>query len=85
MHLAQKDLLLKEGTIVDVTLIAAPPSTDNKDGKRALEIRQSQEGKKLVFRDEGTWRSTQRAMSPMLHKLMHYCMGKKNGDKCEKF
>ena len=33
-HLAEKGLLLREGTIVDAALIAAPPSTKNKDGKR---------------------------------------------------
>jgi IS5 family transposase len=33
-HLAEKGLLLREGTMVNATLIAAPPSTKNKDGKR---------------------------------------------------
>jgi IS5 family transposase len=33
-HLAAKGLMMREGTIVDATLIAAPPSTKNKDGKR---------------------------------------------------
>ena len=32
-HLAERGLLLREGTIVDATLIAAPPSTKNKTGK----------------------------------------------------
>jgi IS5 family transposase len=32
--LAEKGLLLREGTMVNATLIAAPPSTKNKDGKR---------------------------------------------------
>lgn len=31
-HLAEKGLLLREGTIVDATLIAAPPSTKNQTG-----------------------------------------------------
>ena len=30
-HLAEKGLMMREGTIVDATLIAAPPSTKNKD------------------------------------------------------
>ena len=30
-HLASKGLVMREGTIVDATLIAAPPSTKNKD------------------------------------------------------
>jgi IS5 family transposase len=31
-HLAEKGLMIREGTIADATLIAAPPSTKNKDG-----------------------------------------------------
>jgi hypothetical protein len=33
-----------EGTIVDATLIAAPPSTKNKDDKRDPEMHQSKKG-----------------------------------------
>lgn len=40
-HLAEKGLFLREGTIVDATLIAAPPSTKNKTGKRDSEMHQS--------------------------------------------
>lgn len=32
--LAEKGLMLREGTIVDATLIAAPPSTKNREGKQ---------------------------------------------------
>ncbi len=39
-HLTAKGLLLREGTIVDATLIAAPPSTRNKAGKRDPEMHQ---------------------------------------------
>jgi len=38
-------LLLREGTIVDATLIAAPPSTKNLSGKRDPEMHQSKKGK----------------------------------------
>lgn len=38
IHLAQKGLLLKEGTVVDATIIAAPSSTKNRDGKRDPEM-----------------------------------------------
>lgn len=48
-HLAEKGLLLREGTIVDATLIAAPPSTKNKDGKRDPEMHQSKKGKQWYF------------------------------------
>lgn len=43
-HLAEKGLMMREGTIVDATLIAAPPSTKNKDGKRGPEMHQSKKG-----------------------------------------
>lgn len=36
--------MMREGTIVDATLIAAPPPTKNKDGKRDPEIHQSKIG-----------------------------------------
>jgi IS5 family transposase len=48
-HLAEKGLLLREGTIVDATLIAAPPSTKNKAGKRDPEMHQSKKGKQWHF------------------------------------
>jgi IS5 family transposase len=48
-HLAEKGLLLREGTIIDATLIAAPPSTKNKDGKRDPEMHQSKKGKQWYF------------------------------------
>jgi IS5 family transposase len=37
-HPAEKGLMMREGTIVDATLIAAPPSTKNKDGERDPEM-----------------------------------------------
>src|SRR5471030_1644951 len=40
-HLASKGLTMREGTIVDATLIAAPPSTKNRDGERDPEMHQS--------------------------------------------
>ena len=48
-HLAAKGLLLREGTIVDATLIAAPSSTKNKAGKRDPEMHQSKKGKQWYF------------------------------------
>jgi hypothetical protein len=38
--LAEKDLMMREGTIVEATLIAARPSTKNKDGERDPEMHQ---------------------------------------------
>jgi IS5 family transposase len=48
-HLAAKGLMMREGTIVDATLIAAPPSTKNKDKKRDPEMHQSKKGNNWHF------------------------------------
>ena len=48
-HLANKGLLLREGTIVDATLIAAPPSTKNREGKRDEEMHQAKKGQQWYF------------------------------------
>ncbi|SES99782.1 transposase, IS5 family [Pseudomonas graminis] len=43
-HLAGRGLLLKEGTILDATLIAAPPSVKNREDKRDPEMHQAKKG-----------------------------------------
>ena len=48
-HLAKKGMLLREGTIVDATLIAAPPSTKNREGKRDEEMHQTKKGQQWYF------------------------------------
>lgn len=48
-HLASKGLFLREGTIVDATLIAAPPSTKNKTGERDAEMHQTKKGNQWHF------------------------------------
>ena len=48
-HLAAKGELLRGGTIVDATLIAASPSTKNKDGKRDPQRRSSKKGNQWYF------------------------------------
>lgn len=47
--LAAQGLLLKAGTAVDATLIAAPSSTKNKDRKRDSEMHSSQKGNEWHF------------------------------------
>ena len=47
--LAQQGLLLKTGTVVDATIIAAPSSTKNKDGERDPEMRQTKKGNQWHF------------------------------------
>jgi IS5 family transposase len=47
--LTEKGLLLREGTTVDATLIAAPPSTKNREGKRDPEMTQTKKGNQWYF------------------------------------
>jgi len=47
--LTEKGLLLREGTTVDATLIAAPPSTKNREGKRDAEMTQTKKGNQWYF------------------------------------
>ena len=48
-HLAQKGLTMRSGTIVDATLIAAPSSTKNEEGKRDPEMHQTKKGNQWHF------------------------------------
>jgi IS5 family transposase len=48
-HLAGKHLLMREGTIVDATIIAAPSSTKNQEGKRDSEMHQVKKGNQWHF------------------------------------
>jgi len=47
--LEEKKLLLKSGTIVDATIIAAPPSTKNAAGERDPEMKQTRKGRQWHF------------------------------------
>jgi len=47
--LAEKGLLPREGTIVDATLIAAPPSTQNREKHRDPEMHQARKGQQWYF------------------------------------
>jgi IS5 family transposase len=47
--LEEKRLLLKSGTIVDATIIAAPPSTKNAEGARDPEMHQARKGREWHF------------------------------------
>lgn len=47
--LAAKSLLLKSGTVVDATLIAAPSSTKNSSGERDPEMHQTKKGNQWHF------------------------------------
>jgi IS5 family transposase len=48
-HLEARGALLRGGTIVDATLIAASPSTKNRAGKRDPEMRSSKKGNQWYF------------------------------------
>jgi IS5 family transposase len=47
--LEERQLLLKSGTIVDATIIAAPPSTKNATGERDPEMKQTRKGRQWHF------------------------------------
>ena len=47
--LGDRGLSLRQGTIVDATLIHAPSSTKNKDGKRDPEMHQTKKGNQYYF------------------------------------
>ena len=48
-YLGDRGLSLRQGTIVDATLINAPSSTKNKDGKRDPEMHQAKKGNQYYF------------------------------------
>ncbi|EIK93335.1 ISPsy2, transposase [Pseudomonas sp. M47T1] len=48
-YLGDRGLSLRQGTIVDATLISAPSSTKNKDGKRDPEMHQTKKGNPYYF------------------------------------
>jgi len=47
--LTARGLMMREGTLVDATLIAAPPSTKNKEKKRDPEMHQTRKGQQWYF------------------------------------
>jgi IS5 family transposase len=48
-HLRREGIKISNGTIVDATIIGAPSSTKNKDGKRDPEMHQTAKGKQWYF------------------------------------
>lgn len=48
-HLDEQGLVLKEGTIVDASIIAAPSSTKNQQGERDPEMHQTKKGNEWYF------------------------------------
>jgi IS5 family transposase len=48
-YLTEKGLLLREGTIVDATIINAPSSTKNRDNTRDKEMKQTRKGNQWYF------------------------------------
>ena len=48
-YLEEQGLMLREGTIVDASIIAAPKSTKNKEGKRDPEMHQTKKGNEWHF------------------------------------
>jgi len=48
-YLTDKGLMVREGTIVDATILNAPSSTKNREQKRDLEMKQTKKGNKWYF------------------------------------
>jgi IS5 family transposase len=48
-HLTERGLLMRQGTVVDATIIAAPSSTKNQQGQRDPEMHQTQKGNQWHF------------------------------------
>ena len=65
--LTARGLLLREGTLVDATLIAAPPSTKNQAKQRDPEMHQTKKRPEWYLRDEGAHR---RGSSKLVHTLV---------------
>ena len=49
VHLAERGLLVREGTIVDSTIISAPSSTKNRERARDPEMHQTRKGRQWYF------------------------------------
>ena len=54
-YLEENGLKVSTGTIVDATIIDAPTSTKNKDGKRDPEMHQTKERQRMVLWHEGPY------------------------------
>lgn len=52
-HLAAKGLLLREGSVVDATIISAPSSSKNDSGTRDPQMHQTRKGKNWFFESQG--------------------------------
>lgn len=48
-HLAEKGLFMRQGTVVDATIIAAAPSTKNRQRRRDPDMHQTKKGKQWHF------------------------------------
>ncbi len=48
-HLKANGMAMKQGTMIDATLIAAPSSTKNKAGERDPEMHQTKKGNQWYF------------------------------------
>ena len=48
-HLSERGLLMRQGTVVDATIIAAPSSTKNEEGKRDPEMHRAKKGNQWHF------------------------------------
>ena len=72
--LQAKGLMMKKGTVVDATLIAAPSSTKNADGERDPEMHQTKKGNQWYFGHEGAhWRRCHLRIRAQRHRHGRQC------------
>jgi transposase, IS5 family len=76
--LTERGLLLREGTMVDATIIAAPPSTKNKDKVRDPEMHETKKGQRVALRHEGAYRCRRR-FGPGAQPSRHVCQRQRCG------
>ena len=67
--LARKGLMLKRGSIVDATIIAAPSSTKNAKGERDPEMHQTKKGNQWHWHERAHWRG--RRLGAGAHRGWH--------------
>ncbi len=70
-YLQEKGLSLRQGTIVDATIIHAPSSTKNEDGKRDPEMDQTKKGNQYFFGMKAHFGAD--VESGLVHHAWHRC------------
>ena len=84
-HLAKRGLLLRQGTMVDATIMAAPSSTKNREGRRDPDMLSGAESEPRTAKKGNQWHFVRgpyrcgqpRPMWPMSPKRTRCCMDRR--------